>query len=95
MAILYWVKWKSSIYTASLKSPIQGFEEMQDMFRYSGDMPCKVHYTPPPQDLPFGVYHVELKSDNLYQILIKRIFPRWNSFGAWTKFIDYINDPST
>lgn len=95
MAILYWVKWKSCIFKLASDSPNQGFDEMEDMFRYSGDMPRRVFYKPPPTeaDKPFGMFYVEMISTNNRSWLDKQVFPRWNSFGAWTKFVDYINTP--
>jgi hypothetical protein len=93
MAILYWVKWKSCIFKLASSTPDQGFDEMEDMFRCSGDMPRRVFYKPPQTEAekPFGKYYVELESLSNMPWLSKQIFPRWNSFGAWTKFVDYIN----
>lgn len=91
MTSLYWVKWMSTAFYLTKDSSRQGFEEMQDMFRYTGDMPCRVHYTPPAQDSPFGWFHVEMVSRDSKQMLESRFFRRWKSFGAFTKFVDYIN----
>lgn len=85
---LYWVKWRSFIHHP------QGFIEMQDMFRYTGDMPRRVHYTPPTEkDKLHGIFHIELISLDRKISLEQRAFARWNSFGAWTKYIDQINQP--
>jgi hypothetical protein len=91
---LYWVKWKSFDFKLAEDSPDAGFEEMKDMFRYSGDMPRRVHFTPPTKESPsHGWFHVEMVSDSSKQLLEARAFKRWNSFSAFTRFIDYINEP--
>ena len=94
MTSLYWVKWNSFDFKLAEDSPSSGFEEMKDMFRYSGDMPRRVHFTPPTKEIAsHGWFHVELVSHNYKQLLESRAFRRWNSFGAFTRFVDEINDP--
>lgn len=94
MTSLYWVKWITNDFKLAQNSPDSGFEEMKDMFRYCGDMPRRVHFTPPIKVSPFhGWFHVELVSHDDKQLLESRAFRRWNSFGAFTRFVDEINEP--
>jgi hypothetical protein len=85
--VLYWVKWKSFIFSD------QGFPEVQDMLRYSGDMPRKVHYTPPKDNIPYGIFHMELISRNSKYILESKMFRRWETFSVQVRCIDVINQP--
>ena len=82
MSILYWVKWEAVL---------GGFEEMADMFRYSGDMPRKAFYKSPKEKYSLGMYYVEMESVSPLNFLNNTIFERWASFGAWIKNIDHIN----
>lgn len=93
-ASIYWVYWNSSGFKLALDSPDQGFDEMEDMFRYCGDMPRRAYKRPyTKKTAPFDRYYVEFVSPDPHYLLKVRSFPRWNSFGAFTRFIDEINTP--
>ena len=94
MATLYWIYWNSYGFKLAEDSPDQGFDEMEDMFRYCGDMPRKAFRKPyNAKTVPYDRFYVEFVSWESQHHLNKLQFPRWNSFGAFTRFVDNINDP--